>query len=89
LYLKRVFIQNKNKKMEKNDFIEKFEQIFDDVTPGTLNGSTLFREIEEWNSLMALALIAMVDDEFNISLNGADIRNSNTIEDLYNVINNK
>ncbi len=75
--------------MEKKDFIEKFEQIFDDVIPGTLNGTTIFREIEEWNSLMALALIAMVDDEFNISLNGDNIRNSNTIDDLYNVINSK
>lgn len=75
--------------MEKKEFIEKFEQIFDDVNPGTLNGSIFFREIEEWNSLMALALIAMVDDEFNISLNGDDIRNSKTIDDLYNVINNK
>ena len=43
--------------MEKKVFIEKFEQIFDDVNPGTLNGSTIFRQIEEWNSLMALALI--------------------------------
>ena len=75
--------------MEKKDFIEKFEQIFDDVTPGTLNGNTIFRDIEEWNSLMALALIAMVDDEFNVSLNGDNIRNSNTIEDLYSVIKNK
>jgi len=75
--------------MEKKDFIEKFEQIFDDVTPGTLNENTIFREIEEWNSLMALALIAMVDDEFDVSLNGDNIRNSNTIEDLYNIVNNK
>jgi acyl carrier protein len=75
--------------MEKKDFIEKFEQIFDDVTPGTLNGNTIFREIEEWNSLMALALIAMVDDEFGVSLNGDNIRNSNTLEDLYNIVNNK
>ena len=70
-------------------FIEKFEQIFDDVTPGTLDRNTNFRNIEEWNSLMALALIAMVDDEFGISLNGEDIRSSNTIEDLFVVLSNK
>ncbi len=75
--------------MEKKDFIEKFEQIFDDVIPGTLNGNTIFREIEEWNSLMALALIAMVDDEFDVSLNGDNIRNSTTIDDLFDVINKK
>ena len=69
--------------MKAEDFILKFESIFDDVIPGSLDLSVKFKELEEWNSLMALALIAMVDDEYGLSLSGENIRNSTTLNDLY------
>jgi acyl carrier protein len=42
--------------------------------------------LEEWGSLVALAIISMVDDEMDVQITGADLRNSKTIEDLYNVV---
>jgi acyl carrier protein len=75
--------------MKKEDFINNFELLFDDVVPGSLTGSTIFKDLDEWNSLMALALIAMVDDEYNLSLNGQSIRNSITIDDLCDILISK
>jgi acyl carrier protein len=50
---------------------------------------TKFRDIEEWSSLMALSIIAMVDEKYNVKIKGDDIRNSQTFEDLYNIVKSR
>lgn len=47
---------------------------------------TKFHDLDEWTSLTALSIIAMVDDEYDVRIKGDDIRNSVTIEDLYNIV---
>ena len=72
--------------MEK--FIEFFAEQFDELHT-TLTPETRFRELEEWSSLVALLVITMVDEEYDVTLKGDDIRNAVTIEDLYNVVKSK
>ena len=45
---------------------------------------TEFKKLDEWSSLIALSVIAMVDEEYGITIQGEDIRNANTIADLFN-----
>jgi len=75
--------------MELKDFLEKFEQQLEDVEPGTITADTNFRELEEWDSMTSLVIIAMVDREFNKQVAGNDIIESTTVEDLFNIIKNK
>ena len=75
--------------MEIKEFVEKFAEQFDDTDASVFTSETKFRELDEWSSLMALSIIAMVDDEYDVSLKGDDIRNSETIEDLYNIVKSK
>jgi acyl carrier protein len=42
--------------------------------------------LEEWSSLIGLSVIAMVDDEYDVTLKGNDVKNSVTIEDLFNIV---
>ena len=72
--------------MEIETFVKNFAAQFDETDPDSLNSKTKFREIEEWSSLTALSIIAMVDEEYQVKLKGEDIRNSNTIEDLFNTV---
>jgi acyl carrier protein len=72
--------------MEIQDFIEKFAEQFDDTDASMFNGTTVFKELEEWNSLIALSVIAMIDEEYGVSMKGDDIRNSETVKDLYNIV---
>ena len=72
--------------MEINDFIEKFAEQFDDTAVELFTPETEFKELDEWGSLTALAVIAMVDDEYGKSIKGDLIRNSKTIQDLFNKI---
>ena len=75
--------------MELKDFIESFAEQFDEIEASELSAETKFRELEEWSSLVALSVIAMVYEEYGITIKGDDIRNSNTIGDLFNAVKSK
>ena len=75
--------------MELKDFIENFANQFDDTDASEFKAETVFKELDEWSSLIALSVIAMVDEEYEITIKGDDIRNSITIEDLFNIVKSK
>ena len=75
--------------MEIKDFIEKFCEAVEVENPETVNADTDFHNLDEWSSLAALSIIAMVDDEYDVVIKGDDIRNSDTIEDLFNAVKSK
>ena len=75
--------------MDRNDFIVKFAEQFDETNVAEFVGSTKFRELDEWSSLMALSIIAMVDEEYDITLKGDDMRQAETIEELFNIVKGK
>ena len=75
--------------MEIKDFIENFANQFDDTDPSEIKADTVFKELDEWSSLIALSVIAMVDEEYDITIKGDDIRNASTVEDLFNAVNAK
>ncbi len=75
--------------MELKDFIENFAAQFDETDVDEFVAETEFKELEEWSSLIALSVIAMIDEEYEVTIKGDDIRNSKTIEDLFNVVKGK
>ena len=75
--------------MEINEFIEKFADALDLDNVSDLSGSTEFKELDEWSSLGALDIISMVDEEYDVTLAGKDIRSVETLEDLFNLVVSK
>lgn len=75
--------------MELKDFIEKFAEQFDDTDASEIKSETKFRELDEWSSLIALSVIAMVDEEYDVTLKGDDMRAANTVEELYQIVKGK
>lgn len=75
--------------MELNEFVEKFAEQFDDTDASVFTPSTDFKSLDEWSSLIALSIIAMADEEYDVTLKGDDIRNATTIEDLFNNVKSK
>jgi acyl carrier protein len=71
------------------DFIKKFAEQFDETEASEFKAETEFKALDEWSSLSALSIIAMVDEEYDVTLKGDDIRNAKTIADLYQVIKSK
>jgi acyl carrier protein len=75
--------------MEIQEFIENFVTQFDEIDITEISAKTKFRDIEEWSSLMAFAIIAMIDEKYNVKIKGNDIRNSQTIGDLFNIVQSR
>lgn len=75
--------------MDISEFVENFANQFDDTDSAEINAGTAFHELEEWSSLVALSIIAMVDEEYDIQLKGDDIKNAVTVEDLFKTVEAK
>ena len=75
--------------MEIKDFIANFAEQFDDLDASVLSPETEFKALEGWNSLVALSVIAMIDEEYDVTLKGNDISSAVTIEDLFNTVKRK
>lgn len=75
--------------MNINEFIEHFAEQFEDTDSSVFNADTKFHDLDEWSSLIALSVIAMVDEEYDVALKGDDINKAVTIEDLLNIVKSK
>lgn len=73
--------------MNIEDFITNFADQFDeehDFTP-----ETVFHELPDYSSIVALGIIGMVDEEYGVSLNADEMSSAVTIEDLFNTVKAK
>ncbi len=75
--------------MDIKEFIEHFAEQFDDIDVALLKPETRFRELEEWSSLVALLVITMVDEEYDIVLPPEEMRKTNTIQELFDLVQSK
>ena len=75
--------------MEIKEFVENFAAQFDETDASVFSAETRFRDIDEWSSLIGLSIIAMVDEEYDVTLKGDDIKGANTIKDLFNTVQSK
>ncbi|GAT63997.1 MULTISPECIES: acyl carrier protein [Paludibacter] len=75
--------------MELQDYISKFASRFDETPAEKFTADTEFKALDEWSSLSALTIIAMADEEYGVKIKGEDIRNSDTIKDLYAIVKSR
>ena len=75
--------------MTLDEFVSAFAAEFDETPEDQFQADTEFKALDEWSSLTALSIIAMVDEQMDKTITGADIRASKTIEDLFNLANSK
>lgn len=75
--------------MEIKEFIQNFAEQFDDTEASVFTPETVFHDLDEYSSLIALSIIAMVDEEYGVTLKGADMSAAVTIQDLFNTVQAK
>ncbi len=75
--------------MTLDEFVKAFAAEFDETPEDQFKADTEFKTLEDWSSLTALSIIAMVDENMDKTITGADIRASKTVEDLFNLANSK
>ena len=75
--------------MEISEFLTQFAEQFEETDSSQIKADTRFKDLDEWSSLMALCIIAMVDEEYDVNIKGNDINGSETIEDLFNIVKSR
>ena len=75
--------------MELDKFIANFAEQFDDTDASEITATTVFHDLDEYSSLIALSIIAMVDEEYGVTLNANDMSSAVTVEDLFNTVKSK
>ncbi|MFJ1377343.1 acyl carrier protein [Capnocytophaga canimorsus] len=72
--------------MNQEKFLEDFASIFDEIDASEITMSTEFKNFEEWSSLVALGLLAVMEEEYDVTLTHNDIKNAVTVTDIYNIV---
>lgn len=72
--------------MEIKDFIENFVEQFDEVPATEVTPETHMHEMDEWSSLIALSVMAMIDEEYDVQIKADEMRNSQTIQELFDIV---
>lgn len=75
--------------MELNEFVANFAEQFDDTDPSEITASCVFHDLDEWSSLVGMSVIALAKTEYGKSITGAELKACVTVEDVFNLINNK
>lgn len=73
--------------MEKK-FIEQLKEVLE-IEDREINPDDEFRNYSEWNSMAALSVIAMMDDEFGVVLDTASFIKLRTVGDLIEEVKEK
>lgn len=75
--------------MDITTFVQDFARQFEDTEASEFSADTIFKDLDEWSSLSALLIIAMVDENYDVRIKGEDIRNSSTIQDLFDIVKDR
>lgn len=75
--------------MEIKEFIQHFAEQLDDTDVNELTPETKFRDLEEWSSIIGLSIILMVDAEYGITIGADDMKQAETIGELFNIVQAK
>lgn len=75
--------------MELNEFVANFAEQFDDTDPSEIQSATVFHDLEEWSSLAGMSVIALAKTQYGKTITGGELKACVTVEDVFNLINNK
>lgn len=75
--------------MELNDFIKDFADQFEDTDPEEITAEAKFHDFDEWDSLIALAVLNMTEKRYGKKITFDEMKKCETIADLFNLTSSK
>ena len=75
--------------MDRTEFLANFAEQFEETDHNEIQFDTHFRDFDEWSSFVGMMLIAMAKVSYGKSISGEELKKCVTVEDVYNLINNK
>ena len=75
--------------MEMNEFLKNFANQWDETEAEVFTPDCVFHELEEWSSLVGLAILNMIAKKYGVKVAPAELKAAVTIEDVYNLVHSK
>ena len=75
--------------MEISLFVKSFAEQFEDTDASLITPACEFHELDEWSSLISMSVIAMAKTEYGVTITGKEIRECETVRDLFDLIESK
>lgn len=75
--------------MQLDEFVKNFADQFDDTDADEILATTVFHDLEEWSSLTGMGVIALAKTQYGKTITGKELKECVTVEDVFNLINNK
>ena len=72
--------------MNKIEFLKEMHEMLEITSIEYLTEDTVIKEIEEYNSLFVLTIIALIDDNFGVQLTAEQLGSVTTIKSLMELI---
>mgnify|MGYP001552345676 CR=1 FL=1 len=70
----------------KEKFLELFKEVFE-MEDEEVNFEDNFRDLDTWDSLTHLSLIAMLDDEYDVQIEEEELKKLHTVNDIFEKAN--
>ena len=75
--------------MEMNDFLKNFANQWDETEAEVFTPECEFHELEEWSSLVGLAILNMIAKKYNVKVTPAELKAAVTIKNVYELVQSK
>lgn len=75
--------------MELQEFTQKFADCFNQTDASLIKPETEFKLLEEWGSMLALIVIAMIDSDYGKTVSSEDLKNATTVASLFEIVSRK
>ena len=72
--------------MTKEEFIQEFIEALEIEDASLVQETTVFKDLEEWDSLAALSTISLIGDEFGVTINNKVLRSVDALGELYDLV---
>lgn len=75
--------------MDIKEFINDFADQFDETELEEFKAETEYRELDEWSSLVGLAILNMIEKKYGVKLSNSEIKETRTIQELFDMVSSK
>lgn len=74
--------------MTKQEFLKHFDELIEE-DEGTTQGDENLAEMSAWDSLAVMGFIAMVDEQFGVTVAPSDLAKAQTVNDLAGLLGDR
>lgn len=67
-------------------FLKDFENLFDKAETGFVTSDTMFRELDDWDSLTTMALISLASTKYGRMLSATELKSCATVGDIFDIL---